>query len=148
MAILDGKLDVTTQEGYDIACALRGPDVGSLAILKVVVTGRLRHLVGISDCTASVTSAPLLSDIGLARRQWEVFCEWTEGMEDSRVRSYIRDALNHWAWHLEAAYRAMRKTEHVAEELKLLHIIAYALLTEADVAKALEAYADYIKEQQ
>lgn len=40
-------LDVSTQGGYDVACALRGPDI-SLRGLKWVLTARLRCLVGVS----------------------------------------------------------------------------------------------------
>ena len=41
------RLDVTTEEGYTIACALRGPDRKDTAVLKRVFTARFRELVGL-----------------------------------------------------------------------------------------------------
>lgn len=154
MAILDGKLDVTTQEGYDIACALRGPDMSALATLKKVLTGRLRNLMGVlsRDSSVYMPGAPGSYDVKAAQKEWEGFSEWLAGIEDPLIQHRVRDTISHWAWHLVVAYRAVLvvyravlKTEHT-EEVELLLAIARAFPGEG-VTKTLEAYADYIKEQ-
>jgi hypothetical protein len=45
------KIDVSTQAGYDLATALRGPDSNTSlsATLKVLFTARLRHFVGVQQ---------------------------------------------------------------------------------------------------
>jgi len=42
------NLDVTTREGYDIACALRGPDIPGSCTLKALTTGIIRHFAGMN----------------------------------------------------------------------------------------------------
>lgn len=146
MAILDGKLDVTTQEGYDIACALRGPDLMSLENLKKVLVGRLRNLMGASPGVYMFsTPQSRLRSVKDAQEEWEDFSEWLAGIEDPLIQHRVRDTISHWAWHLVVAYRAVLKTEHT-EEVKLLLAIARAFPGEG-VTKTLEACADYIKEQ-
>lgn len=41
------QLDITTADGYNIACALRGPD-SSNTVLKWVFTARIRALAGLA----------------------------------------------------------------------------------------------------
>lgn len=150
MAILDGKLDVTTQEGYDIACALRGPDLMSLENLKKVLVGRLRNLMGASPGVYMFsTPQSRLCSVKDAQEEWEDFSEWLAGIEDRLTQYRVREAVNHWAWHLVGAYKALlvvEPTEEFDEELELLLAIARAFPGEG-VTKTLEAYADYIKEQ-
>lgn len=60
------KIDVSTQDGYDLACALRGPDIKSRdgteerlsRLLKLHTAGRFRHLAGYAG-HGVVTARPI-----------------------------------------------------------------------------------------
>jgi len=43
------KLDIAEPKGYDIACALRGPDLPYTNMLKWALTCRIRYLAGCRD---------------------------------------------------------------------------------------------------
>lgn len=149
MAILDGKLDVTTQEGYDVACALRGPDLPRLEHLKFLLVGRLRGLIGIGykpGCLVA-TQLPSTGMVRKAQTDWNDFRHWM-GATESCGRGCVGRALGHWAAHLSAAFGVLRVV-HPCDEVSLLYVIAVALNGDGDsVIGSLEAYADYIKEQQ
>lgn len=55
-------VDLSTRKGYDIACALRGPDVGLLG-LKWILTARLRFMIGVSrDTGGDIRDTQPISD--------------------------------------------------------------------------------------
>lgn len=56
------QIDLTTEDGYDIACALRGPDDTKLSNLKWVFTAAIRNMVGVDTAKSfagAVRNAPI-----------------------------------------------------------------------------------------
>jgi hypothetical protein len=142
--ILDGKLDVATWDDYDIATALRGPDIQCLPSLKKVLVCRLRTLVG-----AAPYYTPSLHTIREAVTEWKKFRKWVEGIEDPEVSGCLLRSIGHWVHHLLSAYGALIQiAPDEKEELEFLRSITWSLYcSDGTVIVRLEAYADYIKEQ-
>lgn len=147
--ILDGELNVATPAGYNIYTALRGPDIQKLICLKVVLVLPLRRLVGASARTFQEGSS-LLDIIDAAKKEWRRFRDWVDGMEDREVQLCLQRAFEHWANHLSFAYRSLIEIKHT-QELELLFAIARALCFDdgfdCSVAGGLDAYAEYVREQ-
>lgn len=121
-------LDVSTKEGYDIACALRGPDI-DLPGLKALFTARLRALIGIKPVTVwtrdrslSSVRQPLVGDSD------ETTWRWLELIDQEIDRSVGDLGINHWLVHLNVAFNTLAKTqEESAEEASQLADIAWDL---------------------
>lgn len=154
MAILDGKLDVTTREGYDIACALRGPDLPRLEFLKFLLVGRLRGLIGVKYTHGCFVQEklPAVGRIREAQGEWAAFWRWKgrigdKLIENRHVRDYIVRALTHWASHLSLAFKTLQIIQP-SDEVSFLYDIANALRDDTDsVIGKLESYADYLEAQ-
>ena len=72
------KIDLSTQAGYDIASAIRGPDADAVdakehyeaAWLKMLFTTRIRQAVGIGEDTRSWTRT--------AGDSWDGWADWVD----------------------------------------------------------------------
>lgn len=86
------KLDVSTEIGYDIAAALRGPDVG-FPTLKYIVTGWIRAQVGVSRGWVRRTEE--LNEATLLRARAEV----------KHLYAHVptRVGMRHWVLHATLA---------------------------------------------
>lgn len=95
------KIDLSTQKGYDIACAMRGPDV-DLPALKWVFTARIRHLCGVKS-NVWVRDKPLSSWTLVGTK------EITRSMIVEEILSTDCRHLLHWACHVRDALTSLKQ---------------------------------------
>ena len=93
------KLDVTTQKGYDIACALRGPDAppGTSWRLKYLLTAYIRFLAGIEGSTEATVRQAMLTEEE-ARLALQEATNW-------KAQNY--NSYWHYLFHIETAAVAL-----------------------------------------
>ena len=94
------KLDLSTKEGYDIASAIRGPDIYDemAQYIKMIFTAPIRHLVG--------------SDTGLFRKldeAPEIWCSRRFTPEEVYTYAIESDWVQHYAEHTHSAFIALSK---------------------------------------
>lgn len=87
------NVDLSTDRGYTLATALRGPDA-AYTILKYIVTGWLRNKCGVSDARCMVRPTRL-NEIDLARARCEV--------GDLRENKSLYGPMLHWLIHSRRA---------------------------------------------
>lgn len=114
-------IDLSTERGYDIACAMRGPDIevpGSGA-LKIVVTGRIRALAGAGPVYGVVRHRHISIDTAGA------LCAYLPAMRAT-------PGLMHYLGH------ALRAADHLgAHDLgKLIGRLAYDSMDPFDLASS------------
>jgi hypothetical protein len=100
------NIDIATQEGYNIATALRGPDVHNSRIsqaLKWLFTARLRHWMGINRHVAYIGAATRQH---VLRRDFTIrlYCWQNQGVEGL-------DGTYHFLAHTAAAFNAIARNE-------------------------------------
>jgi len=92
------NVDLSTNRGYTLATALRGPDA-AYTILKYIVTGWLRNKCGVSGGRCLVRYERL--DAGdMARARCEV--------EDLRENKSLYGPMVHWLIHSRGAINRIR----------------------------------------
>jgi len=92
------NIDVSTVEGYEIATALRGPDIADFHFLKDVLTCRLRYFLDCDDSKGIIRSEPLTKR-GVNEACAEIFGIF--------LGKYDRAALIHYFHHLSAGFNAL-----------------------------------------
>lgn len=144
-------LDISTKEGYDIATALRGPDVRFangryFSGMKMLFTARLRYFVGVGDEERGwLRENRLSADGGLISTgivnggDAHFYDDLLALIEDELVMiREIRDrempewdALFHYLSHTSTAFSALSTTaedSEVQREAQTLHSIAQNIL--------------------
>jgi hypothetical protein len=97
-------LDITTQTGYDLACALRGPDTTEMGsdILKTMTTSVIRHFIGVprNGLPAEV------NDPESAKAVW-----FQQSPEQQAVIRTLWNVSNHFRNHIKYAVEQLPKVE-------------------------------------
>lgn len=129
-------LDVSTKEGYDIACALRGPDYRNISGLKWLFTSRLRSFVGVNEDSGGwVRGGRTL--IAVSR------LSITEDLDrlQSLYEGLTWDEILHWLAHTQDAFDALDRMEvgsQIIDEARELNSIVRAIrIGKWDKAKSL-----------
>ena len=129
-------LDLSTQDGYDIACALRGPDNHGIPNLKWLLTSRLRGLVGVS----ADSGRWVRGDRTLTSRSRMSIAEDLDRLQ-SLYGGLTWGEVLHWLAHTQDAFDALGRMEvesQVTEEARELSFIVKAISHgEWDTAKSL-----------
>jgi hypothetical protein len=113
------KLNITTPEGYDVACALRGPDIHNTDRLKWALTCRIRHLAGVKhNDTPSRASRLNLSDAEAVL------------LEAKRLNPNTHSSVYHYLDHVRSAARHLRAEELVTLANALMYHDARGLTAE------------------
>jgi hypothetical protein len=90
-------LDISTEEGYNLASALRGPDIQDkeIADLKWITTGRLRTILGVEKDDVVMRTTPEIHPEDYAYTLMKY-------IKESSVST--RNALTHYTKHLVSAF--------------------------------------------
>lgn len=104
------NLDVSTKKGYDIATALRGPDVGCFA-LKYIITGWVREQCGVSSKHTWVRTIEV-GEGNMLRAKGEV----------NHLYKHVptRVGMRHWARHAALAVDHLNADHWLRELTHLL----------------------------
>lgn len=99
------KIDLSTEEGYDLAAAVRGPDIRTLeaSFLKELFTAFIRGHLGIS------------SEYGWSRKEGEFpkrsLSWYNRSIEDVFSFAVNNEAMNHYIAHVLCALNHINSTE-------------------------------------
>jgi len=78
-------IDLSTKDGYEIAAAIRGPDLSRLGLVKWVFTARIRHLAGAQEGS--------IRTLAIDEREAEVLLNevaaWRDRYGDNAVRHFF-----------------------------------------------------------
>jgi len=91
-------LDINTREGYDLATALRGPDL-QYPKLKYIITGWIRGMLNLAINGCQVRHGELTShDVNMAKGE----------VEHLFACPHHHRAMIHWAYHATLAIKWLR----------------------------------------
>jgi hypothetical protein len=117
-------LDVSTEEGYVIASAIRGPDDYTvLDPFKWVLTARIRHWKGISKrtgCDVRETRMDMFDIQAIGQRMENLVPIWTESPQ-------LKRAANHYFSHAQSALMYLEVPEEDCDERQMLETFARAV---------------------
>jgi len=132
------NVDLSTDRGYTLATALRGPDA-AYTILKYIVTGWLRSKCGASS-TRCIVRSTRLDEGDIARARWEV--------GDLRENKSLYGPMIHWLIHSRDAISGIRGDDPEGRWLMdFIQALVFMLRvpsneTQAQVFRLLYAYSE------
>lgn len=139
------KLDVSTDKGYTLASAIRGPDLPRCSTLKFVFTARIRELCGV-PATWSGWEIPVVRSAKPGPLDDADCSNLASEIEHARAADDTRTAILHWLVHTLEALQELNKppSAEITYLIELVWILRAAVVflarrTEDEIFKALVA---------